>query len=135
MSVTLHCKKSKVFIVPGSSADGHGVRKFLVGAGDTRQAPDWVLTTDTYKWGLVDKSILNLSPPKPIAAVEVKSTSEVEGSQEPTPQEASDTAPAGSDAVPEPSDEELEAANKSERSKSTTKLPKGTVQAATIKRG
>ena len=64
----LYLKRAKLFLL---NEPDKGELRFPAGVtahGDTVNAPDWVLQTDTYKWGIKDKSIVNLTPPKPMAA-------------------------------------------------------------------
>lgn len=142
MALNLHCKRSKVFRLPATSEDGgHGERFYQIMAGQTMQAPEWARETDTYKWGIKDGSIADLTPPKspsagpeppePPSAEVVESPSakdgHIEESVEPPPP------------PPEPTDEELERKQAAERAKVNIVAPgvvKATVaNAGTGKRG
>jgi hypothetical protein len=62
--LTLHFKRSKLFML---AKESHGELRFLT--GPTRegaiQVPAWVVETPTYKDGIKDGSIVNLTPPEP----------------------------------------------------------------------
>jgi hypothetical protein len=59
--MSLHFKKAKAFV---ATVDG-GTRKFLAQPGFIAQTvPDWVADTATFRQGLKDGSIVNLTPPQ-----------------------------------------------------------------------
>lgn len=68
MALRIHCSRSKIFMAPGSTADRHGARKFMIAAGQTVAAPSWLRETATYKHGVKDGSVLDLTPPTAPAA-------------------------------------------------------------------
>ena len=73
----LYVTRSKIFIALDESGTE---RRFTLGRSTTPQAaPDWVRDTATFKYGVKDKSIVDLTPPKPVAAV-VADEPEVEDS-------------------------------------------------------
>ena len=80
----LYITRSKIFI----SLDESGTeRRFTLGRSTTPQAaPDWVRDTVTFKYGIRDKSIVDLTPPKPVvvkAAPTPESPELVEGDADP----------------------------------------------------
>lgn len=62
MGMTLYVKRSKSFV---HQEDDGGTRKFLAPAGSepVNNVPFWVASTATFKNGVKDKSIVNLTPP------------------------------------------------------------------------
>lgn len=64
MPMTLHFKRAKSFVIP--SDNDNGERKYLGMPGPTpdSRVPFWVATTPTFKQGILDKSIVNLTPPE-----------------------------------------------------------------------
>ena len=62
--VQLYFTRAKIFLIPGD--DENGERRFTAqpSAGKPVPAPDWVRETATYKFGIKDKSIVDLTPPK-----------------------------------------------------------------------
>ena len=60
--VTLFFKRAKIFMrnVDGKSARFVG---YVNSGGSVTQAPDWVRETETFKHGVADKSIIDLTPP------------------------------------------------------------------------
>ena len=60
MAMSLHFKRAKSFV---AVVDG-GTRKFLAQPGYVAQTvPGWVADTETFKRGVEDGSIVNLTPP------------------------------------------------------------------------
>lgn len=60
MAMTLYCKRAKCFV----QSDEAGTKKFLLQAGPSPQpVPNWVADTPTFKQGVKDGSIVNLTPP------------------------------------------------------------------------
>ena len=59
---TLFFKRAKIFMrnVDGKSARFVG---YVNSGGSVTQAPDWVRETETFKHGVADKSIIDLTPP------------------------------------------------------------------------
>lgn len=129
MALTLHCKRSKIFNLPGSTINGHGEKKFLIAAGQTVQAPNWIRDTGTYKYGLKDKSIVDLTSPAPTApSAHVPATKEEARAEDVvlvTKKEV-ERVEEGVVAV-EPTDEELEKAQKVRTAKNT-RMPQGFVK-------
>jgi len=68
--VQLYFTRAKIFLIPGD--DENGERRFTAqpSAGKPVPAPDWVRETATYKFGIKDKSIVDLTPPKRSRKVE-----------------------------------------------------------------
>ena len=132
MALRLHCKNSKYFRLPASTEGKHGDRKFLISAGQTVAAPEWVATTDTFKYGLKDGTIVDLTPTtRPVPATQESVLEpEPEGEEEEEQQRPSNPEPHA-----EPTDEELESANAATRVRGATRLPAGTVRAATRRKG
>jgi len=64
----LYVTRSKIFL----GLDKTGTeRRFILGRGTLPQAaPDWVRDTPTFKLSIKDKSIVDLTPPTPVAAME-----------------------------------------------------------------
>ena len=62
--VQLYFTRAKIFLIPGD--DENGERRFTAqpSAGKPVPAPDWVRETATYKFGIKDKSVVDLTPPK-----------------------------------------------------------------------
>jgi len=62
--VQLYFTRAKIFLIPGD--DENGERRFTAqaSAGHPLPAPNWVRETATYKFGIKDKSIVDLTPPK-----------------------------------------------------------------------
>lgn len=63
MPMTLYFKRAKSFIT--QSENDKGTKKYLAQPGPTPQAnvPFWVAETETFKHGIKDGSIVNLTPP------------------------------------------------------------------------
>jgi hypothetical protein len=75
MPMTLYFKRAKNFV----QSDDAGTKKFLAQPGPTPQnVPFWVAATPTFKQGIKDGSIVNLTPPEqmpgykpaPVAVIE-----------------------------------------------------------------
>jgi hypothetical protein len=117
----LHFTRAKLFI----RQTEEGEKRFMGAPGTVVNAPNWVKDTEGYKYGIKDKSIRDLTPPKvgesPVAVEEVK---------EPEPPAPP---PVAEETKPEPTDEELEQASVEAARK--TKLPAGAgvVRASTAK--
>jgi hypothetical protein len=89
MPMTLYFKRAKCFI-----NDEEGTKKFLAQPGPSPQpVPFWVASTATFKQGIKDGSIVNLTPPdqmpgykhpKPEAAEEVAAEEKLEEDVEQT---------------------------------------------------
>lgn len=61
MPMTLYFKRAKCFV----QNDDNGSRKFLAQPGPHPQpVPFWVASTQTFKQGIKDQSIVNLTPPE-----------------------------------------------------------------------
>lgn len=62
-TMTLVFKRSKCFVLP--STNDHGEKKFLAQAAPANPVPVpfWVAETETFKRGITDLSIVNLTPP------------------------------------------------------------------------
>ena len=57
----LYFKRSKIFL---HNIDGLALRyNAIVSTNGAAPVPDWVKHTLTYKWGIKDKSIIDLTPP------------------------------------------------------------------------
>ena len=127
MALRIHCSRAKIFMAPGSTTDRHGARKFMIGAGQTVAAPSWLRETATYKYGVKDGSVLDLTPP---AAPVVPAAAPV--APEPEPEAA---APAVATAPADESEDEdraLEEANAAQRPQAQ-RAPKGVVRASAKK--
>ncbi len=81
MSLQLHCKRSKMFV---RQVGDKKTEKVLCPRGATTSTPDWVKDTEGYRLGVLDQSILDLTPPKPLAAPEPEAELE---SADPEPDE------------------------------------------------
>ncbi len=75
MSLQLHCKRSKMFIRHAGDSNKK-TEKVLCPRGATTNVPDWVKDTEGYRLGLVDQSIIDLTPPKPVAVAAAEPASE-----------------------------------------------------------
>jgi hypothetical protein len=113
MALRLHVKRTKMFMLHGAST-----RQFQIQAGQTVMAPEWVKQTRTYGDGLKDESIVDLTPPRPVAAIPEPE----EKAPEAEPEAEPEAPPAPK---PDPTDEELEAAQAQERQRrgTATRLP------------
>jgi hypothetical protein len=84
MAMSLHFKKAKAFV---ATVDG-GTRKFLAQPGFVAQTvPDWVADTATFRQGIKDGSIVNLTPPQLMPGYKVpkdEPAAEVEGDHDET---------------------------------------------------
>jgi hypothetical protein len=58
----LYVKRAKIFL---ANVNGHEVRCTLGKQEGPQDAPDWVLHAPGFREGIADKSIINLTPPKP----------------------------------------------------------------------
>jgi hypothetical protein len=66
----LYFKRAKIFL---HNVDGMALRyNAVVSSTGAAPVPDWVKHTLTYKWGIKDKSIIDLTPPSaaPLSAEE-----------------------------------------------------------------
>lgn len=122
MALRIHCSRSKIFMAPGSTADRHGARKFMIAAGQTVAAPSWLRETATYKHGVKDGSVLDLTPP---------TAPEPEPEPEPTAP-AAETALAEELSPEEAEDRALEEANAAKLPQAQ-RAPKGVVRASAKK--
>jgi hypothetical protein len=96
MPMQLYFKRAKCFV----QSDDNGTKKFLAQPTNGPQAvPFWVANTPTFKQGIKDQSIVNLTPPeqmpgyKPAPAPvvdEVEPTTEIEPDPEPAKAEVVD---------------------------------------------
>ncbi len=133
MALRIHCSRSKIFMAPGSTADRHGARKFMIAAGQTVAAPSWLRETSTYKDGVKDGSVLDLTPPTaPVAAA---ATTAAPAAPEPEPEPAApvaETAPAEELSPEEAEDRALEEANAAKLPQAQ-RAPKGVVRASAKK--
>jgi hypothetical protein len=59
MGIKLHCKRSKLFL---KQDDNDGSKRFMVPAGATIVAPNWVTETPGFALGLKDGSIVDVTP-------------------------------------------------------------------------
>jgi hypothetical protein len=95
--LTLYFKRAKLFLLHSGE---NGERRFVTGPTKEGpiQVPAWVAETQTYQLSIKDGSIVNLTPPEPVAAamVEPDPAEPIEDSDEPD-----DKAPEG-DEDPEP---------------------------------
>lgn len=67
-SMTLYFKRAKNFV----QGDDNGTKKFLAQPGPSPQpVPFWVANTPTFKQGIKDGSIVNLTPPEQMPGYEV----------------------------------------------------------------
>jgi hypothetical protein len=66
--LTLYFKRAKLFLLHSGE---NGERRFVTGPTNEGpiQVPAWVAETQTYQLSIKDGSIVNLTPPEPIAAV------------------------------------------------------------------
>lgn len=62
----LYLNRSKIFIDVSTGAERR-VALTRTAGGKPVGAPDWVCSTDTYKLGVKDGSIVDLTPPKTVA--------------------------------------------------------------------
>lgn len=62
MPMTLYFKRAKSFV----QSDDNGTKKFLAqpSPNPETRVPFWVANTETFKRGIADKSIVNLTPPE-----------------------------------------------------------------------
>jgi hypothetical protein len=62
MPMTLYIKRAKSFVQ--DPTNDRGTKKFLAQPGPTPQpVPFWVAETETFRRGILDESIINLTPP------------------------------------------------------------------------
>lgn len=122
MALKLHCKRSKLFM--RSTSEGRHERVTAV-AGAVTSVPDWVATTDGYKYGVKDGSIVDLTPPKqvvaasePVAATKVTEAPEAESTS-------------GSESG-ESTDDDTEDAEAKPKTTARSRVPKGIVSATTV---
>ena len=86
MPMQLYFKRAKCFV----HAD-EGTKKFLAQPGPSAQpVPFWVAETETFKRGITDGSIVNLTPPDQMARGTAKKAVPVEKPAEPVPDDADD---------------------------------------------
>lgn len=76
--LTLYFKRAKLFLLHSGE---NGERRFVTGPTKEGpiQVPAWVAETQTYQLSIKDGSIVNLTPPEPIAAVVVEPEPEPDG--------------------------------------------------------
>lgn len=92
MPMTLYCTRAKSFV-----SEENGTKQFHLLPGPHPQpAPFWVAETATYKHGIKDKSIVNLTPPeqmpgyRPAPAAVVEEPEDASGIEEGTEAAASE---------------------------------------------
>ena len=67
MSLELFVKHAKIFMHTDSNgAELHYVAHVNAGGTTTRNVPDWVRETATYKHSIKDGTVIDLTPPKPV---------------------------------------------------------------------
>ena len=105
----VHFTKAKIFF----HHDGKGEQRYQVTPGVHTNVPAWVKTTLGWEMGVKDGSIVDLTPPEPLAAAEPKPTKakpavqdDDPGAQEPALEEPEDGE--GKPAEDEPVEEEDE---------------------------
>lgn len=100
MPMTLAFSRSKCFV----QSDDNGTKKFTVQANPTARVhvPFWVANTPTFKHGIKDGSITNLTPPEQMPGYK---------------------APVAVAEVPEPTPEELDAADAADGAAEQTEAP------------
>ncbi len=77
MPMTLYFKRAKSFVRPSDNDSGE--KKFLGMPGPSPQpVPFWVADTPTFKQGIKDGSIVNLTPPEQMPGYKPKSAPVVE---------------------------------------------------------
>lgn len=83
MPMTLYFKRAKAFVTP--SENDRGTRKFLAQPGPHPQpVPFWVADTETFKQGLKDGSIINLTPPAQMPGYKAPLVAETDPLDEPS---------------------------------------------------
>jgi len=101
--LTLYFNRAKLFMLGSDS----GELRYTNGVGKWADVPEWVTQTDTYKYGIKDGSIVDLTPPErpaaPVVAaepdqapdpVEPEEDGETEEEEEEEPAQAPSTPPA-----------------------------------------
>jgi hypothetical protein len=113
--VQLYFTRAKIFLIPGD--DENGERRFTAqpSAGKPVPAPDWVRETATYKFGIKDRSIVDLTPPKRSRKVEPEEAPIIDPPVEPSDADDSDDDSDDDDA------KVAKAANKSAKSAKSAK--------------
>ena len=126
MGIKLHCKRSKLFLM---QAGDDGAKRFMIAAGSTVVAPDWVTKTPGFELGLKDGSIIDVTPAR---KGEVKAV--IEPEPEPVVIVAPPPPPPKDDM--EKTDAELEADHAKDKKHLKNRLPTGAglVGASTARR-
>jgi hypothetical protein len=70
MAQEMYFKRAKIFMRNHDDGEQRYVSSVNANGTTTKNVPDWVLETPTYKMGVKDKSIINLTPPKAAVAPE-----------------------------------------------------------------
>ena len=90
MPMTLWFKRAKSFVEP--SENDRGTKKFLAQPGPSPQpVPFWVANTPTFKMGIKDGSIVNLTPPEQMPGYKAPKPADPEVDDTPTNDEAEAT--------------------------------------------
>ena len=87
--LTLYFKRAKLFLLHSGE---NGERRFVTGPTKEGpiQVPAWVAETQTYQLSIKDGSIVNLTPPEPVAATAVEPEPELEPVEDHDDKKASD---------------------------------------------
>lgn len=101
MPMTLYFKRAKAFVLQDADS---GTKKFLAQPGPSPQpVPFWVANTATFKQGIKDGSIVNLTPPEQMPGYRYPKQTEAAEAEEASTEITQDTAEA-----PEPDVEQTE---------------------------
>jgi hypothetical protein len=80
--LTLYFKRAKLFLLHSGE---NGERRFVTGPTKEGpiQVPAWVAETQTYQLSIKDGSIVNLTPPEPVAVTAAEPEPELEPVEDP----------------------------------------------------